>query len=148
MNDKEYIKKVCSKCANRYNENDLCNIVRTMDGNYRCSKEYIEAEKKIRKMLDDIMKPVAEVFEGIAKTLSEISADVVDITKKIVDGVFKVINSNWNKKISKKKFIKLLQSNGIQRNDINKIVRGNKEKYTYLRYYDIVTKLKKQNNKT
>ena len=99
-------------------------------------------------MLDDIMKPVAEVFEGIAKTLSEISADVVDITKKIVDGVFKVINSNWNKKISKKKFIKLLQSNGIQRNDINKIVRGNKEKYTYLRYYDIVTKLKKQNNKT
>lgn len=61
-------------------------------------KEYIEAEKKIRKMLDDIMKPVAEVFEGIAKTLSEISADVVDITKKIVDGVFKVINSNWNKK--------------------------------------------------
>lgn len=114
-------------------------------------KEYIEAEKKMRKMLDDIMKPVAEAFEGIAKTLSEISeisADVADITKKIVDGVFKVINSNWNKKISKKKFIKLLQSNGIQRNDINKIVQGNKEKYTYLRYYDIVTKFKKQNNKT
>lgn len=106
------------------------------------------AEKKMRKMLDDIMKPVAEAFEGIAKTLSEISADVADITKKIVDGVFKVINSNWNKKISKKKFIKLLQSNGIQRNDINKIVQGNKEKYTYLRYYDIVTKFKKQNNKT
>lgn len=99
-------------------------------------------------MLDDIMKPVAEAFEGIAKTLSEISADVADITKKIVDGVFKGINSNWNKKISKKKFIKLLQSNGIQRNDINKIVQGNKEKYTYLRYYDIVTKFKKQNNKT
>lgn len=111
-------------------------------------EEYIEAEKKIRKMLDDIMKPVAEAFEGIAKTLSEISADVADITKKIVDGVFKGINSNWNKKISKKKFIKLLQSNGIQRNDINKIVQGNKEKYTYLRYYDIVTKFKKQNNKT
>ena len=111
-------------------------------------EEYIEAEKKIRKMLDDIMKPIAEAFEGIAKTLSEISADVADITKKIVDGVFKGINSNWNKKISKKKFIKLLQSNGIQRNDINKIVQGNKEKYTYLRYYDIVTKFKKQNNKT
>lgn len=111
-------------------------------------EEYLEAEQKIRKIIDDFMKPVAEVFEGIAKTLSEISADVADITKKIVDGVFKVINSNWNKKISKKKFIKLLQSNGIQRNDINKIVQGNKEKYTYLRYYDIVTKLKKQNNKT
>lgn len=111
-------------------------------------EEYIEAEKKIKKLIDDIMKPVVEVFEQIANTIAEISADVADITKKIVDGVFKVINSNWNKKISKKKFIKLLQSNGIQRNDINKIVQGNKEKYTYLRYYDIVTKLKKQNNKT
>ena len=47
MNDKEYIKKVCSKCANRYNENDLCNIVRTMDGNYRCSNEKIKKENKL-----------------------------------------------------------------------------------------------------
>ena len=46
MNDKEYIKKVCSKCANRYNENDLCNIVRTMDGNYRCSNEKIKKEDR------------------------------------------------------------------------------------------------------
>lgn len=47
MNDKEYIKKVCSKCANRYNENDLCNIVRTMDGNYRCRNEKIKKENKL-----------------------------------------------------------------------------------------------------
>ena len=47
MNDKEYIKKVCSKCTNRYNENDLCNIVRTMDGNYRCSNEKIKKENKL-----------------------------------------------------------------------------------------------------
>ena len=47
MNDKEYIKKVCSKCANIYNENDLCNIVRTMDGNYRCSNEKIKKENKL-----------------------------------------------------------------------------------------------------
>lgn len=47
MNDKEYIKKVCSKCANRYNENDLCNIVRTMNGNYRCSNEKIKKENKL-----------------------------------------------------------------------------------------------------
>mgnify|MGYP003432201796 CR=1 FL=1 len=47
MNDKEYIKKVCSKCANRYNEKDLCNIVRTMDGNYRCSNEKIKKENKL-----------------------------------------------------------------------------------------------------
>ena len=47
MNNKEYSKKVCSKCANRYNENDLCNIVRTMDGNYRCSNEEIKKENKL-----------------------------------------------------------------------------------------------------
>ena len=73
---------------------------------------------------------------------------IFDNIKKTVNNFYKVIYFILDKKISKKKFIKLLQSNGIQRNDINKIVQGNKEKYTYLRYYDIVTKLKKQNNKT
>lgn len=85
-------------------------------------EEYIEAEKKIKKLIDDIMKPVVEVFEQIANTIAEISADL-------------------DKKISKKKFIKLLQSEGVQRNEINKIVQGNKEKYTYLRYYNIVKNL-------
>lgn len=47
MNGKEYVKKICSKCANRYNEKDLCNIVRTMDGNYRCSNEDIKKENKL-----------------------------------------------------------------------------------------------------
>lgn len=27
MNDKEYVKKICSKCANRYNEKDLLNYL-------------------------------------------------------------------------------------------------------------------------
>ena len=49
MNDKEYVKKICSKCANRYNEKDLCNIVRTMDGNCRCSNEDIKKENKLEK---------------------------------------------------------------------------------------------------
>lgn len=108
-------------------------------------EEYIEAEKKIKELIDDIMKPVVEVFEQIANTIAEISVDIFDNIKKTVNNFYKVIYFILDKKISKKKFIKLLQSNGIQRNDINKIVQGNKEKYTYLRYYDIVTKLK---NKT
>lgn len=54
MNDKEYVKKICSKCANRYNEKDLCNIVRTMDGNCRCSNEDIKKENKLEKIF--IMK--------------------------------------------------------------------------------------------
>jgi Mg2+ and Co2+ transporter CorA len=101
-------------------------------------EEYIEAEKKIKKLIDDIMKPVVEVFEQIANTIAEISADIFDNTKKDVNNFIYTI---LDKKISKKKFIKLLQSEGVQRNEINKIVQGNKEKYTYLRYYNIVKNL-------
>lgn len=101
-------------------------------------EEYIEAEKKIKKLIDDIMKPVVEVFEQIANTIAEISADIFDNTKKAVNNFIYTI---LDKKINKKKFIKLLQSEGVQRNEINKIVQGNKEKYTYLRYYNIVKNL-------
>ena len=101
-------------------------------------EEYIEAEKKIKKLIDDIMKPVVEVFEQIANTIAEISADIFDNTKKAVNNFIYTI---LDKKISKKKFIKLLQSEGVQRNEINKIVQGNKDKYTYLRYYNIVKNL-------
>lgn len=101
-------------------------------------EEYIEVEKKIKKLIDDIMKPVVEVFEQIANTIAEISADIFDNTKKAVNNFIYTI---LDKKISKKKFIKLLQSEGVQRNEINKIVQGNKEKYTYLRYYNIVKNL-------
>lgn len=101
-------------------------------------EEYIEAEKKIKKLIDNIMKPVVEVFEQIANTIAEISADIFDNTKKAVNNFIYTI---LDKKISKKKFIKLLQSEGVQRNEINKIVQGNKEKYTYLRYYNIVKNL-------
>lgn len=108
-------------------------------------EEYIEAEKKIKKLIDDIMKPVVEVFEQIANTIAEISADIFDNTKKAVNNLYKAIYPILDKKISKKKFIKLLQSEGIQRNEINKIVQGNKDKYTYLRYYNIVSNSYKNN---
>ena len=99
-------------------------------------EEYIEAEKKIKKLIDDVMKPVVE---------AEISVDIFDMTKKAVNNLYKAIYPILDKKISKKKFIKLLQSEGIQRNEINKIVQGNKDKYTYLRYYNIVNNSYKNN---
>lgn len=104
-------------------------------------EEYIEAEKKIKELIDDIMKPVVEVFEQIANTIAEISVDIFDNTKKAVNNFYKAIYLIMNKKISKKKFVKILQSQGVQRNEINKIIQGNKEKYTYLRYYNIVKNL-------
>lgn len=39
MNDKEYIENKCKRCLNKYNDNDLCNIVQTIDGSFKCSNE-------------------------------------------------------------------------------------------------------------
>lgn len=39
MNDKKYVKNTCSKCLNKYNDKDLCNIVKTIDGSFKCSNE-------------------------------------------------------------------------------------------------------------
>lgn len=36
MNDKEYVNNTCNKCLNKYNENDLCNIVGKINGTYGC----------------------------------------------------------------------------------------------------------------
>lgn len=65
MNEKEYIKNRCSKCINRNNIKDLCNIVKTMDGNYRCSNEkvLIELNEYIKTCTGAIRKIVS--FEVI-----------------------------------------------------------------------------------
>lgn len=36
MDDKEFVKKQCCKCVNKNNDQDLCDIRRTMNGEYRC----------------------------------------------------------------------------------------------------------------
>lgn len=77
--------------------------------------------------------------------------DIIEFGKDILNGlnnIFFNINKQFknilfNKKISKKRFIKLLQSKGTQRNTINEIVNENKEKYTYARYRIILIKYSK-----
>lgn len=103
-------------------------------------EEYIEAEKAIKEKLTEIIKPISEAF--------------CDVMKIICEAVQPVINAVWdlakqinNKKLSKKKFMKLLQSQGIQRRDINKIVSNNSEPYTYIRYCNIVTDYQNNNRK-
>lgn len=55
--------------------------------------------------------------------------------------IFENLNNKLNGKITKKRFIKLLQSKGIQRNTINEIIKNNKEEYTYARYLNTVENL-------
>lgn len=111
-------------------------------------EEAKEAEKKITEICDDIMRIITPTIEKItealidvSKALNEIGTIAYNAVKNTVSGIYSAIYPIMNKKISKKKFIKLLQSQGIQRNEINKIIKDNKEPYTYLRLYTIIDNL-------
>lgn len=92
--------------------------------------EYIEIEKAFKK-LEETVKVMVDVICELGKKMCD-----------AFNSVFKNINTILNKKITKKKFMKLLQSEGIQRNAINEIVKNNKEPYTYARYYQILKNTK------
>jgi hypothetical protein len=92
--------------------------------------EYIEIEKAFKK-LEETVKVMVDVICELGKKMCD-----------AFNSVFKNFNTILNKKITKKKFMKLLQSEGIQRNAINEIVKNNKEPYTYARYYQILKNTK------
>ena len=103
-------------------------------------EEYIEAEKAIKEKLTEIIKPISEAFCDVMKTICE-------AVQPVINAVWDLAKQINNKKLSKKKFMKLLQSQGIQRRDINKIVSNNSEPYTYIRYCNIVTDYQNNNRK-
>lgn len=82
MNEKEYVEKKCSKCVERENTKDLCNIVKTMDGNYRCPNEnIIELNEYIKTCTGEIRRIVSiadeelQVFNMDKKCLLPIYTD-------------------------------------------------------------------------
>lgn len=80
--------------------------------------------KNIEKGLLKIFKSVYKVAEAIKNTIEKIITTIKEYIIKLFD-----------KKISRKKFMKLLQSKGIQRNAINNIIKNNKDRYTLWRYF-------------
>lgn len=81
-------------------------------------------------------------IEGVLiNTIKDLAHRIVEAVKPIIDKIIEVANkfseyiyNIFNKKMKKKRFIKLLQSRGIQRNQIDNIIVYNKEKYTWFRY--------------
>ena len=63
--------------------------------------------------------------EGLAEIISNVAKAFVEAFDR-----FKPALKFLDKKLTKKKFKKLLQSYGIQRNEINKIIATNTEPYT------------------
>lgn len=97
-------------------------------------EEYQEAEKQFAKIYDEKIKTVIDSLVVAFKTISE-------AVQPVINAVWNLSKQIANKKMSKKRFIKLLQSQGIKRNEIYKIVKNNKEPYTYFRYYSIIDNL-------
>lgn len=68
MNDKKYVEEVCSKCENKLNDKDLCDIRITINGNANCVnyKEIKEAEKiSIHKLQELVEKFVVTFWENL-----------------------------------------------------------------------------------
>ena len=97
--------------------------------------EYIEIEKAFKRLADSL-KPAIEAICEIGKKMCD-----------TFNAIFKNLKYLLNKKITKKRFIKLLQSEGIQRNTINEIIKNNKRPYTYARYYETLKKFSNDEGK-
>ena len=86
-------------------------------------------ENAINKLVESI-KPLVESVYNFARKMTNVFMEI-----------FYNLGSCLNRKITKKKFIKLLQR--IQRNSITAIVNNNKEPYTYRKYYKTLLNFKR-----
>lgn len=104
-----------------------------------------DADSKTVNIKEDEYLVLEEALNRVVKSVQLMADAICEMGKKIFNAcksVFQNLDVILNKKITKKKFMKLLQSNGIQRNTINEIVKNNKEPYTYARYYKILQNTK------
>lgn len=82
-------------------------------------------------------------FSLFAEGLGELVKDIAKTIENTFKDVWPKLNPFLEQKYTKKKFKKMLQSFGIQRNKINEIIANNKETYTrktlykYVKYKDI-----------
>lgn len=110
-------KKICPKCNHLIighpaisrddNKTEICS---------NCGLS--EAVETLKEVISPTLKAIVETINGIGKVF----VDIWDQTKTKFDFL--------DKKISKRRFKKLLQSYGLQRNEINKIMADIKEPYT------------------
>lgn len=109
-----------------------------------------DGDNKTINIKEEELLKIEQIFNEIADSLKPVVDAICEIGKKVCD-IFNSIFDNFkcmsNKKITKRRFIKLLQSEGIQRNTINEIVKNNTKQYTYARYYEILIKFSKDERK-
>lgn len=109
--------------------------------------EYLKVEEVIKETISDVKRTLEPVINSLSDAFGTLAEAARSFATTLVGIAESVVKNLSNKKITKKKFIKLLQSQGIQRNEINRIIGNNKEPYTFYRYYNIVVNYQKQNDK-
>lgn len=102
-----------------------CDIVCSAD------KKQIIFENILEDFINNFRDGLLNVFNKLVEVVDMITKTIVQAFNSIKEYIIKL----FDKKISKKRFIKLLQSKGLQRNDINKMIKNNKDKYTMWRYF-------------
>ncbi len=104
MDDKEYVNNTCSKCLNKYNDKDLCNIVRTIDGSFKCSNEYlgkvgefVRTDKGFIFQIDKQKRNLDIYFFGdaILGKIKKYSMNVKDIVENMDIIEYKLNNFNY-----------------------------------------------------
>lgn len=99
----------------------------------RCIKNMGDNETDLSVALKEFGEKVSEAMIPVVKAISNIANA---LTKAFVN-VWEQIKPNLDKQISRKRFIKLLMSQGVQRNEANKIaweIHRRKGKYTIYDY--------------
>ena len=110
-------------------------------------KEIIfDADNKEIRLSESDLLVIENAINKLVESIKPLVESVYNFARKMAN-VFMEISYNLgsclNRKITKKKFIKLLQSEGIQRNRITEIVKNNKEPYTYRKYYKTLLSFKR-----
>lgn len=120
-----------------YEKITIENIESAIISNY-ITEVVCDADKKAININDEDFKKIEYLFKEIVNSFKPIIEAVSKMCEAFANCFKSIaidINCLLDKRITKKKFIKLLQSNCIQRNTINEIVKNNKDPYTYKRLY-------------
>lgn len=106
-----------------------------------------EENQKNQEELEKCLKSMTQCAQQMMKEMIKLANIITRVVSKQIEEF--VINASYilsnmkKRKLTKKKFIKLLRSEGIHRDIINETIKDNKEPYTYLRYYETLIKLKR-----
>lgn len=107
-------------------------------------EDFLKVEEAIKETINNVKKAIESVVDTFVKVFNELAETAQQVAITLIELAENLIKNLSNKKMTKRKFMKLLQSNGIQRNEIQEIIKNNTKEYNYLRYYDTLDKFKKR----